>query len=61
MNWIKLTDRLPAAGKLVYVRDATGYVTAFTFYGREGFGMWNTKLSDPRSHDNGNIVEWLDE
>lgn len=57
MNWIKVSDRFPKVGKLVYTKDANGHVAAFTYY----VGGWNTKLSDKTAHDNTPIVEWLDE
>lgn len=57
MNWIKIKDRMPPFGKLVYTKNDKGYVAAFTLY-EHG---WNTKLSDDNSQDNSPIVEWLDE
>lgn len=51
--WVKIADRHPPHGKLVYTRSSTGLVGVYTLY----LHGWHSKLST----DNDDIVEWLDQ
>lgn len=57
-KWIKITERQPPYGKLVYTKDEHGNIGAYTRYPYNGVGDGWTSLI---STDNNAIVEWLEQ
>lgn len=57
-HWIKVADRKPPYGKLVYTRDEHGAIGVYTRYEYANAGEGWTSLI---STDNNSIVEWLEQ